>query len=71
MYDGWLLAELVIVYFLCVETSGSFLEEMAAIIDGEEVRDTIVEAVARVTDGKMMKQRAGAGGEKGPQVYVA
>jgi hypothetical protein len=30
---------------------------MAVIIDGEEVRDTIIEAVARVTDGKAMEQR--------------
>jgi hypothetical protein len=51
----WLLIELIVVYFLFVETSGSSLEEMAAIIDGEEVRDTIIEAVARVTDGKAME----------------
>jgi hypothetical protein len=55
VYDVWLLVELVVVYFLFVETSGSSLEEMAAIIDGEEVRDTIVEAVARATDSKVMQ----------------
>lgn len=71
VYDVWLLAELIIVYFLFVETSGSSLEEMAAIIDGEEVRDTIVEAVARVTDGKVMEQRAEAADGKTPGVYVA
>jgi hypothetical protein len=54
VYDVWLFIELLVVYFLFVETSGSSLEEMAAIIDGEEVRDTIIEAVARVTDSKMV-----------------
>ena len=39
-------------YFLFVETSGASLEEMAAIIDGEEARNEIIEGVARVTDGK-------------------
>lgn len=68
VYDVWLLAELIIVYFLFVETSGSSLEEMAAIIDGEEVRDTIVEAVARVTDSKMVEQRGGAVENKTPGV---
>ena len=52
VYDVWLLVELVTVYFLFVETSGSSLEEMAAIIDGEDARDGIIEAVARVADGK-------------------
>jgi hypothetical protein len=67
----WLLIELIVVYFLFVETSGSSLEEMAAIIDGEEVRDTIIEAVARVTDGKAMEQREDAMDDKRPQVVVA
>ncbi|KAH7380217.1 general substrate transporter [Phaeosphaeria sp. MPI-PUGE-AT-0046c] len=71
VYDVWLLAELIVVYFLFVETSGSSLEEMAAIIDGEEVRDTIIEAVARVTDGKMIEHRAETADGKGPQVFVA
>ncbi|KAF2004256.1 MFS general substrate transporter [Amniculicola lignicola CBS 123094] len=53
VYDLWIFVELVIVYFLFIETSGSSLEEMAAIIDGEDVRDTIIEAVARVTDRKV------------------
>ncbi|CAI6338710.1 unnamed protein product [Periconia digitata] len=52
VYDVWLLVELVTVYFLFVETSGSSLEEMAAIIDGEDAKNEIIEAVARVADGK-------------------
>jgi hypothetical protein len=71
VYDVWLVVELLVVYFLFVETSGSSLEEMAAIIDGEEVRDTIIEAVARVTDGKMMDQREDVMDDKRPHVVVA
>jgi hypothetical protein len=71
VYDVWLLVELTVVYFLFVETSGSSLEEMAAIIDGEEVRDTIIEAVARVTDGKAMHQHEDAMDDKRPHVIVA
>jgi hypothetical protein len=71
VYDVWLLVELVVVYFLFVETSGSSLEEMAAIIDGEEVRDTIIEAVARVTDSKAVEQREEMMDDKRPHVVVA
>jgi hypothetical protein len=71
VYDVWLFVELLVVYFLFVETSGSSLEEMAAIIDGEEVRDTIIEAVARVTDGKALDQREVTMDDKRPHVAVA
>jgi hypothetical protein len=71
VYDVWLFVELLVVYFLFVETSGSSLEEMAAIIDGEEVRDTIIEAVARVTDGKAVEQRQDMMDDKRPHVVVA
>ncbi|KAH8723572.1 general substrate transporter [Phaeosphaeriaceae sp. PMI808] len=71
VYDVWLLIELIVVYFLFVETSGSSLEEMAAIIDGEEVRDTIIEAVAKVTDGKAVDQRDEKIDDKKPRVVVA
>jgi hypothetical protein len=71
VYDVWLFVELLVVYFLFVETSGSSLEEMAAIIDGEEVRDTIIEAVARVTDGKALDQREATMDDKRPHVAVA
>jgi hypothetical protein len=71
VYDVWLFVELLVVYLLFVETSGSSLEEMAAIIDGEEVRDTIIEAVARVTDGKAVDQREDVMDDKRPHVAVA
>jgi hypothetical protein len=71
VYDVWLFVELLVVYFLFVETSGSSLEEMAVIIDGEEVRDTIIEAVARVTEGKAMDQREDVFHDKSPRVAVA
>jgi hypothetical protein len=54
VYDVWLFVELLVVYFLFVETSGSSLEEMAAIIDGEDARETIIEGVARAADEKKM-----------------
>lgn len=71
VYDVWLLVELLVVYFLFVETSGSSLEEMAAIIDGEEARDTIIEAVARATDGKAVEKHEEVYQDKRPQVTVA
>jgi hypothetical protein len=71
VYDVWLFVELLVVYFLFVETSGSSLEEMAVIIDGEEARDTIIEAVARVTEGKAMDQREDVMDDKSPRVAVA
>jgi hypothetical protein len=46
------------VYFLFVETSGSSLEEMAVIIDGESARDQIIEGVAFATDQKAMMESA-------------
>ena len=49
-----MFVELVVVYFLFVETSGSSLEEMAVIIDGEEAREEIIEGVARATEHKMV-----------------
>ena len=68
VYDVWIFVELLVVYFLFIETSGSSLEEMAAIIDEEEVRDTITEAVARVADGKVVGEEPH---EKRPAVVVA
>ncbi len=55
VYDVWLFVELVVVYFLFVESSGSSLEEMSAIIDGTEVREAIIEGVARATEQKGMQ----------------
>ncbi|CZT49535.1 related to hexose transporter protein [Rhynchosporium secalis] len=54
VYDVWLFVELLVVYFLFVETSGSSLEETAAILDGTEIQERFLEGVARATerDGK-------------------
>lgn len=54
VYDVWLFIELAVVYFLFIETSGSSLEEMSAIIDGEDAREKIIDGVARATDQKAM-----------------
>ncbi|KAG4438234.1 hypothetical protein IFR05_006262 [Cadophora sp. M221] len=54
VYDIWLFVELIVVYFLFVETRGASLEETAAILDGTEIQERFVEGVARATekDGK-------------------
>lgn len=54
VYDVWLFVELIVVYFLFVETRGASLEETAAILDGTEIQERFVEGVARATekDGK-------------------
>lgn len=43
---------------------------MAAIIDGEDARDTIIEAVARASDGKAMEHQEEVH-SKGAQVTLA
>ena len=45
-YDVWLAFELLVVYFLFVETSNLSLEETAAVIDGKEYELKLVEASA-------------------------
>ncbi|PVH71709.1 general substrate transporter [Cadophora sp. DSE1049] len=54
VYDVWLFVELLVAYFLFVETHGASLEETAAILDGAEIQERFVEGVARATekDGK-------------------
>lgn len=49
-YDVWLLVELLVVYFLFVETSNLSLEETAAVIDGEEMQRELMEGVIRNTE---------------------
>lgn len=49
-YDVWLLVELVVVYFLFVETGKLSLEETAAVIDGEEMQNKLAEEVIRKTE---------------------
>ena len=51
MYDVWLFVELLVVYFLFVETHGASLEETAAILDGAEIQERFVEGVARAPSG--------------------
>ena len=46
----WLFVELVVVYFLFVETRGASLEETAAILDGAAVQERLIEGVARATE---------------------
>lgn len=46
----WLFVELVVVYFLFVETRGFSLEETAAILDGVAVQEQLTEGVARATE---------------------
>jgi hypothetical protein len=46
----WLFVELVVVYFLFVETRGASLEETAAILDGVAVQEQLIEGVARATE---------------------
>jgi hypothetical protein len=49
VYDVWLLVELVVVYFLFIETSGSSLEEISLLIDGPELKAKMVDNVAQAT----------------------
>ena len=46
VYDVWLLFELLVVYFLWVETRGPSLEGRKAIIDGQEVKEKLIETAA-------------------------
>jgi hypothetical protein len=50
VYDVWLFVELLVVYFLFVETRGASLEETAAILDGAAVQEQLIEGVARATE---------------------
>lgn len=53
----WLAVEVLVVYFLFVETRGASVEETAAILDGTEVQIALVEGIARATehDGKIVR----------------
>lgn len=57
-YDVWLLVELVVVYFLFVETGKLSLEETAAVIDGEEMQNKLTEEVIRNTEKNLGFGRA-------------
>lgn len=47
-YDVWLLFELVVVYFLFVETGNLSLEETAVILDGKDYEDKLIEGANTV-----------------------
>lgn len=52
-YDVWLAFELAVVYFLFVETGGLSLEETAAVLDGKDAEQKLIEAVAANTEKKL------------------
>jgi hypothetical protein len=49
VYDVWLFVELVVVYFLFIETRGSSLEEIALMIDGPDMSAKMMENVEMAT----------------------
>lgn len=63
-YDVWLLFELVVVYFLFVETGKLSLEETAAIIDGVEMQNKLTEGVIQGTEKSLGMTRVDTVGEK-------
>lgn len=52
-YDVWLVVELIVVYFLFVETGKMSLEETAAALDGKETEDWLAEEVMRNIEKKL------------------
>ncbi|KAF4628325.1 hypothetical protein G7Y89_g9828 [Cudoniella acicularis] len=50
VYDVWITVELVVVYFLFIETGNMSLEQTAAILDGTDIQEKFVEGVARALD---------------------
>ncbi|KAJ5159069.1 uncharacterized protein N7500_008720 [Penicillium coprophilum] len=55
-YDVWLAFELVVVYFLFVETGSLSLEETAVILDGEEYGDKLVEVALSTAEQKIVER---------------
>ncbi|KAH8672878.1 hypothetical protein BGZ60DRAFT_504807 [Tricladium varicosporioides] len=49
VYDVWIFVELVVVYFLFIETRGSSLEEISMMIDGPEIKEKMLDNVAIAT----------------------
>jgi hypothetical protein len=49
VYDVWLFIELIVVYFLFIETRGSSLEEISLMIDGPEMKTKMLENVELAT----------------------
>jgi sugar porter (SP) family MFS transporter len=65
-YDVWLVFELIVVYFLFVETGKMSLEETAAALDGKEVEDKLAEEVIRNTEKTLGLTQVDTVPEKGP-----
>lgn len=65
-YDVWIFIELIIIFFLFVETGGKTLEETAALLDGEEAAGKLEENAKQAA-----KQIAvHIGDEKGNDTHV-
>lgn len=51
-YVGWIAVEFVVVYFMCPETMGTSLEDVALVIEGDKAKVSKVNAVAEALAGK-------------------
>ncbi|KAF7552911.1 hypothetical protein G7Z17_g3972 [Cylindrodendrum hubeiense] len=54
-YDVWLAFEVIVVYFLFVETGNLSLEETAAVLDGDVYQDKLAEGTAMGAEKEMHK----------------
>lgn len=61
VYDVWIAFELVVIYFLFIETKGSSLEEISLKIDGIQMQQKLSEGVADATEKEvpLSEKRAG------------
>ncbi|KAH6977362.1 putative sugar transporter [Ilyonectria sp. MPI-CAGE-AT-0026] len=57
-YDVWLVFEMIVIYFLFVETGNLSLEETAAVLDGDEYQDKLAEETAMHAEKSMHKDDA-------------
>ncbi|CAG8981521.1 hypothetical protein HYALB_00003094 [Hymenoscyphus albidus] len=56
VYDVWIAVELVVVYFLFIETGNMSLEQTAAILDGAPIEKNLTTEVVRASDFKVDQQ---------------
>jgi MFS family permease len=63
VYDVWIAFELIVIYFLFIETRGSSLEEISFKIDGVEIKDKLSDGVAETTENEIPIDEKRAGGE--------
>lgn len=52
MYDVWLAVELVVVYFLFIETGNQSLEQTAMILDGTVLEEKLADEVTQDSNQK-------------------